>query len=593
MTAFSLVSVVAAVIYAALATVVVRRNPRAALNWFCGMILLSYTVWALGNVVHHLQPLVTYEQAHLAHRFGMTGVYSYGASWLLFTLALTNRRKYVRSWLTYVPTVGIPLALILNEWFGSGAGPLATHGSQYWGVMWKTNSPWYLLFTGYQGVAMLLGLYLVARFGRRATTIRQRRQASITFWTAVVTWVVGSGIDIFYVTATHQPATEIGGSMLCLIWAIGLAVTMTRYGLTTFTVQAAADKILATVPDVLLLLDAEGTVLTANEATADVLGFGPQELVGTSAARLFERPGDFQPLLSQLEREHHLAGLEALTSSRDGRKVPVSITARTMPQADGSVRGSVWVLRDITLKRQAEERQAQMTREVAAANRELNDFAHVVSHDLKAPLRAIDTLASWLNESCADRLGAEEREQFDLLQGRVKRMHNLIEGILQYSRAGQVREERVTVDLSELLPQVVDLLSPPAHVKVQIEAPLPTVSAERTRIEQVFQNLLSNAIKYNDKPEGFVRVGSLDDGEHWRFYVADNGPGIEPKDIDRIFQIFQTGKPRDQVDSTGVGLAVVKKSVEMYGGRVWVESRVGEGSRFFFTYPKQMPARDL
>jgi len=406
----------------------------------------------------------------------------------------------------------------------------------------------------------------------------------------VVTWVVGSGIDIFYVNATHQPATEISGSMLCLIWAVGLAVTMTRYGLTTLTVQAAADRILATVPDVLLLLDAEGNILTANDATADVLGYGRQELLGQSAARLFHPPGEFAPALSRLENEHYLGGLEALVRSHDGREVPVSITARTMPQADGSVRGSVWVLHDISAIRQAEELQAQMTREVAAANRELNDFAHVVSHDLKAPLRAIDTLAGWLGESCTDRLNAEEREQFDLLQGRVRRMHNLIEGVLQYSRAGRVREKQVEVNLSEMLPEVIDLLSPPAHIKVQVETPLPTISTERTRIEQVFQNLLSNAVKYNDKPEGLIRVGGIDDGKHWRFYVADNGPGIEQKDFERIFQVFQTGKPRDQVESTGVGLAVVKRSVELYGGRVWVESRLGEGSTFFFTHPKQMPA---
>jgi len=589
MTIFSFLSLLAAAVYAVLAVVVIRRSPKEGLNWFCGFILISYTVWALGNAVHHLQPLVTYEQAHVAHRVGMTGVYSYASSWLLFALALTNRRKFVRSWLTYVPVVGIPLVLMVHEWFGPGVGPVVAKGQQYWGLKWQTNSPWSMLFTVYQGAAMLLGMYLVFRFGRRATQRRQRRQALITFWTAVVTWAVGSGLDIFYVNATHQPATEVSGSFLNLIWAVGLAVSMTCYGLTSFTVQAAADKILATVPDVLLLLDAEGKVLTANDATTDVLGFGQQELVGTSASRLFDRPGDFQPLLSQLEREHHLAGLEATVSARDGRKVPVLITARTMPQADGTVRGGVWVLHDITAIRQAEERQAQMTRELAAANKELNDFAHVVSHDLKAPLRAIDTLASWLGESCVDRLGAEEKEQFDLLQGRVKRMHNLIEGILQYSRAGRVREQQMDVDLSQLLPEVIDLLSPPAHIKVQIETPLPTVSAEPTRIEQVFQNLLSNAVKYNDKPEGLIRVGGIDDGEHWRFYVADNGPGIEEKDFERIFQLFQTGKPRDQVESTGVGLAVVKRSVEMYGGRVWLESKVGEGSKFSFTYPKQVP----
>ena len=116
--------------------------------------------------------------------------------------------------------------------------------------------------------------------------------------------------------------------------------------------------------------------------------------------------------------------------------------------------------------------------------------------------------------------------------------------------------------------------------------PLPTVHIERTRIGQVLQNLLSNAIKYMDKPEGLVRVGCTEEGGFWKFYVSDNGPGIEEKDRQRVFQLFQTLKPRDQADSTGVGLAVVKKAVEMYGGRIWIESVVGKGSTFYFTLPK-------
>jgi len=138
-----------------------------------------------------------------------------------------------------------------------------------------------------------------------------------------------------------------------------------------------------------------------------------------------------------------------------------------------------------------------------------------------------------------------------------------------------------------LVPAVIDLLSPPPHIRVTVETPLPAVRVEPTRIAQVLQNLLSNAIKYMDKPEGLVRVGCAEDGEFWKLYVSDNGPGIEEKDRERVFQLFQTLKPRDQADSTGVGLAVVKKAVEMYGGRVWIESTVGEESTFYFTLPKK------
>ncbi|HTW92860.1 MAG TPA: ATP-binding protein [bacterium] len=241
-------------------------------------------------------------------------------------------------------------------------------------------------------------------------------------------------------------------------------------------------------------------------------------------------------------------------------------------------------------RKRAEERQAQLLKQVEAANQELADFAHVVSHDLKAPLRAIDSLAKWLAADYEEKFDDDGRKQLDLLLGRVKRMHDLIDGILQYSRAGRTREQVVEVDTAELVPEVIDLLSPPPHIRVAIKTRLPKVNIERTRISQVLQNLLSNAIKYMDKPEGLIEVGCTEEGGFWKFFVRDNGPGIEEKDRDRVFQLFQTLKPRDQSDSTGVGLAVVKKSVELYGGRVWIESQVGKGSTFYFTLPKPTPA---
>jgi signal transduction histidine kinase len=244
----------------------------------------------------------------------------------------------------------------------------------------------------------------------------------------------------------------------------------------------------------------------------------------------------------------------------------------------------------LAARKRAEDKQAQLLTQVEAANQELADFAHVISHDLKAPLRAIDTLAKWLVADYKDKIDDEGRGQLNLLVGRVKRMHDLIDGILQYSRAGRILEEVVEVDLAELVPGVIDLVAPPSHIRVTVETPLPTVVIERTRVAQVFQNLLSNAIKYNDKPQGLIRVGCTEEGGVWKFHVSDNGPGIEEKDRQRVFLLFQTLQPRDRADSTGVGLAVVKKAVELYGGRVWIDSRLGEGSTFYFTLPKAYAA---
>lgn len=241
---------------------------------------------------------------------------------------------------------------------------------------------------------------------------------------------------------------------------------------------------------------------------------------------------------------------------------------------------------EIGERKRVEQQQARLVHELESANEELRNFAYVVSHDLKAPLRAISSLADWVVTDYADKFDDEGREHMRLLLGRVRRMDGLIDGILQYSRVGRVKEASVLVDLDQMVHEVIDLLAPPPSITIIVETPLPTVMAERTRMQQVLQNLLSNAIKYMDKPEGRIRVGCTASDDKWQLYVADNGPGIEARHFEKIFQLFQTLAPRDRVESTGVGLAVVKKIIEMYGGEIRVESKVGEGSTFFFTLPR-------
>jgi len=250
--------------------------------------------------------------------------------------------------------------------------------------------------------------------------------------------------------------------------------------------------------------------------------------------------------------------------------------------------------RDVSERKQAEQRQVQLiqelertNQEVENINQELKDFAYIVSHDLKAPLRGIKSLAEWMSTDYADKLDENGREQIDLLLNRVQRMHNLIDGVLQYSRVGRIKEELVQVNLNQLVPTVIDMVAPPENITITVENELPTIECGQTRIMQVFQNLLSNAVKYMDKPKGQIKIGCVEEDGFWKFSVADNGPGIEERNFEKIFKIFQTLTPRDKFESTGIGLAVIKKIVESYGGQIWVESKPGQGSTFFFTLPKQ------
>jgi PAS domain S-box-containing protein len=228
-----------------------------------------------------------------------------------------------------------------------------------------------------------------------------------------------------------------------------------------------------------------------------------------------------------------------------------------------------------------------INRELEAVNRELKDFAYIVSHDLKAPLRAVSQLAFWISQDYAESFDHEGKEQLNLLINRVKRMDALINGILEYSRLSRGRTKKESIDLNKLLADCVESLAPPEHIRITVQPSLPAVNADQTRMSQVFQNLIGNAIKFMDKSQGVVQVECIDKGDKWEFRITDNGPGIEEKYFDKIFQIFQTLTSRDEKENTGIGLTLAKKIVEQLGGKIWLESKIGHGTTFFFTLATQ------
>ena len=239
------------------------------------------------------------------------------------------------------------------------------------------------------------------------------------------------------------------------------------------------------------------------------------------------------------------------------------------------------------LNAQLEQRVHERTAKLEAANKELQSFAYIISHDLKSPLRAISRLADWLVKDYASCFDDNGKNMAALLIGRVKRMDNLIEGILAYSRIGHVPKSQQAIDLRLLLPEIVASLAPPPSIAIQIAADLPIIFSNKADIHTIFSNLIGNAIQFMDKPRGKITISCADGGEFWQFSVADNGPGINPKYHEKIFQIFQTLHPRDEIESIGVGLAIVKKIIKLSGGTIWVNSEEGQGSAFIFTFPKE------
>jgi len=243
---------------------------------------------------------------------------------------------------------------------------------------------------------------------------------------------------------------------------------------------------------------------------------------------------------------------------------------------------------EVSERRLSQERQARMLIDLEAVNQELNDFAYIISHDLKSPLRSIGSLADWIINDYSDKLDQEGKDYMALLVKRVRRMHSLIESLLQYSVLGRFVDKMVKTDLNETVDEVIAELNPPPNIQISIVNRLPVLMFERDLLKMLFSHLIGNAIKFIDKETGEIKITCAEEHNVWLFGIHDNGVGIDEKYFDKIFQIFQTLTPRDEFESNGIGLTIVKKIVDMYGGSLWVESIPKVGSVFSFTFPKNI-----
>lgn len=235
----------------------------------------------------------------------------------------------------------------------------------------------------------------------------------------------------------------------------------------------------------------------------------------------------------------------------------------------------------------AEKKKEELFRDLEYANNELGEFAYIVSHDLKEPVRGVSSLAQWISEDYAPLFDDNGRAQMQLLMDNTKRMYRLIDGILSYCKVGREKMKIMRLDLDEVVTDVIKSFKIPDNVQVYTEGELPGIYFFRLHLEQVLQNLIGNAIKHLGKSKGDVIVSCRDAGEIWELCVRDNGVGIEERHFNRIFKLFQVlNKENNYSDSTGIGLALVKKIADIHGEEVWVESEVGVGTAFYFTITK-------
>ena len=364
--------------------------------------------------------------------------------------------------------------------------------------------------------------------------------------------------------------------------------------------EARTRSILDTTYDAFILTDADGRIIDWNRQAEIMFGHARGEAKGKSIAETII-PGRYQEahseelkrVLATREGPMHGKRIELAALRRNGDEFPVEIRLSVLQAEEGLLVCSA--IRDVTERKKSEAELMRTTAELIRSNADLERYAYLASHDLQEPLRAVASFTQLLALEYADKLDTEAREYIGYVVEGAKRMQVLINQLLDYSRLGTGRKPFALVDCRKIYETAM------ANLKVAIDesgailtsADLPQVMGDSVQLTQVFQNLLANAIKFRRGHGPQVYVGAEQKDKEWLFAVRDNGIGIDSRNLDRLFVIFQRLHHRDEYAGTGIGLAVCKKIVDLHGGRIWVESKPGEGSTFYFTIPTVGEGRPL
>jgi len=340
----------------------------------------------------------------------------------------------------------------------------------------------------------------------------------------------------------------------------------------------------------------DGVITTWNHGAEKVFGYPVSEAVGKPMQMLVppERANEEADILARVERGESVEHFETVRVRKDGKGIDVSVTISPIRDSSGAIVGVSKVARDISERKRAEQRLADKVEELARSNRDLEQFAYAASHDLQEPLRMVASYTQLL----AERYGGKLDENADKFLGYARegalRMQVLIRDLLTFSRVVQAGVPRKNVDCDVALEEALQSLTAAIEESgaVVTHTALPNVWADQTQIAQVFQNLIGNAIKFHNGAPPQCAVSAEKSGCNWLFSVSDNGIGIAPEYAENIFVVFQRLHARTEYPGNGIGLAICKKIIEHYGGTIWVESKVGEGSTFKFTLPAAAPEEE-
>lgn len=349
--------------------------------------------------------------------------------------------------------------------------------------------------------------------------------------------------------------------------------------------QARLEAVLETATDAIHVLDERGDVVLFSESFARLLGYSNEETarLNLTAWTPLEHMQDFTRTIAAASERVEV--VETGVRRRDGTMVDVELSSKRM-----KIHGSTLLYRsarDVSERRRADREIQSNLAELERINRELDEFVYVASHDLRSPLRAIRSLAQWIIDDDPS-VGPATGERLRVIQARAQRMTQLLDDVMIYARIGKAGElAGPLMSAAALIAEIAVTLQVPNGYRILADRSLDSVMVQRAPLEQVIHNLIGNSIKHHDRNQGSVRIWVVDIGERHRFFVADDGPGIPEPYRESVFEMFTTLKPRDEVEGSGMGLALVRKVVKQMGGQCAIQDTPGRGTCLWFDWPRQ------
>ena len=395
-------------------------------------------------------------------------------------------------------------------------------------------------------------------------------------------------------TSSNQPLIILASGIAIDIMLLFLFVILTRSQQNAIALARKITKKLSiseeyyrhiteSAPCGIIIANEKGEIETVNPQTCVLFGYSEEDIIGKNVDLLI--PVRYQNHHAKHRENfkenpsHRRMGLgrDIFGLTKKGDEFPAEIGLAQFLAEDSTK--TLATIINMT-------EHVQVTEELKRSNKELNDFAYVASHDLKAPLRGIMQLSAWIKEDIEDFANEDTKSNLNLLMNRTSRLEKLLEDLLDYSRIGRKTEDLQSIDTKELVLNVFDLQDPSDNIKLNCQEVMPVINTAVSPFETIIRNLIGNAVKHNDKAEGVINVTAQEFPKYYQFSVKDNGPGIPVRYHDQIFELFKTLRPRDEVEGSGMGLSIIKKLLDYHNGSIVVESDGSNGTCFTFTWPK-------